>query len=79
LKCDFKKVQENQVGLKCNVTQQHLAYTRIYDVNLLGDNIDTTKRSTDTVIDDSKEVGLEINLRKMKYMLVSRYQNTGQN
>jgi hypothetical protein len=40
-----KKVQENQVGLKLNGTHQLLAY--IYDVNLLGDNIDinTTIRS----------------------------------
>jgi hypothetical protein len=27
----------------------------------------------------SKEVGLEINVEKTKYMLLSHYQNTGQN
>jgi hypothetical protein len=31
-------------------------------VNLLGDNIDTIKKNTDTLIDASKEVGLEINV-----------------
>jgi hypothetical protein len=49
------------------------------DVNLLGDNMDTIKKSTKTVIDASKEVGLEINIEKTKYMYLSRHQNTGQN
>jgi hypothetical protein len=42
------------------------------DVNLLGDNIDTIKKNTKTLIDVSKEVGLEINVEKTKYMLLSR-------
>jgi hypothetical protein len=49
-----------------NRTHQLLAYAD--DVNLLGDNIDTEK-NTETMIDDSKEVGLEINIEKTKYML----------
>jgi hypothetical protein len=48
----------NQVGLKLNGTHQLLAY--IDDVNLPGDNIDTIKKNTETVIDASKEAGLEI-------------------
>jgi hypothetical protein len=35
--------------------------------------------STETLIDASKEVGLEVNVEKTKYMLVSRDQNAGQN
>jgi hypothetical protein len=50
-----------------NGTHQLLAYAD--DVNLLGDNIDTIKKNTETVIDASKEVGLEINVEKTKYML----------
>jgi hypothetical protein len=65
------------VGLKLNGTHQLLAYAD--DVNLLGDNIDTIKKNTETLIDVSKEVGLEINLEKTKYMLLSRHQNAGQN
>jgi hypothetical protein len=49
------------------------------DVNLLGDNIDTINRNTETLTDSSKEVGLEVNVEKTKYMLVSRDQNAGQN
>jgi retron-type reverse transcriptase len=73
----IRKVQENQVGLKLNGTHQLLAYAD--DVNLLGDNIDTVKKNTETLIDASKEVGLEINAEKTKYMLISRHQNVGQN
>jgi hypothetical protein len=49
------------------------------DMNLLGDNIDTIKKNTETLIDASKEVGLETNVEKAKYMLLSRHQNVGQN
>jgi hypothetical protein len=72
-----RKVQENQVGLKPNGTHQLLAYAD--DVNLLRDNIDTIKKNTETLIDASKEVGLEISVAKTEYMLVSRHQNVGQN
>jgi hypothetical protein len=48
-------------------------------VNLLRDNRDTIKRNTDTSIDASKQVGLEVNIVKAKYMLVSHHQNAGRN
>jgi hypothetical protein len=72
-----RKVQENQVGLKLNGIHQLLAYAD--DVNLLGDTIATIKKNRETLIDASKEVGLEINVEKTKYMLLSRRQNVGQN
>jgi glutathionylspermidine synthase len=47
----IRKVQENQVGLKLNKRHQVLAYDDDDDVKLLGDNIDTVKKSTETLID----------------------------
>jgi hypothetical protein len=48
------------------------------DVNLLGDNVDAIK-NTQTLIDASKEIGLQVDAEKTKYMLLSRHQNAGQN
>jgi hypothetical protein len=48
----------------------------IYDST--GYNTDTIKKNTGTVIDASKEVGLEVNTEKTKYMLLSRHQNADQ-
>jgi hypothetical protein len=62
---------QNQVGLKLNGT--HADY-----VNLLGDNICAIKKNTETLIHASKEVGLEVNTKKTKYMLLSHHQNAGQ-
>jgi hypothetical protein len=52
LESAIRKVQKNQVGLKLNGTHQLLVYAD--DVNLLGDNIDTIKKSTQILIDASK-------------------------
>jgi hypothetical protein len=41
-----RNVKESHVGLKLNGTHQLLTYAD--DVNLLGDNIDTIKKSTET-------------------------------
>jgi hypothetical protein len=65
------------VGLKLNGTHQLLASAD--DVNLLGDNINIIRKNTETLIDASIEVGLEINVEKTRYMLLSRQQNVGQN
>jgi hypothetical protein len=77
LEYDIRKVQEYQVGLKLNGAHLLLAYTD--DVKLLGDNIDTIKKNSETLFDASKEVGLEINPEKTKYMLLFHYWNAGKN
>jgi hypothetical protein len=48
-------------------------------VNLLGDHIDTINKNTQTLIDASKEVDLEVNIEGTKYMLMSHDQNAEQN
>jgi guanylate kinase len=60
------------VELKLNRTHQLLVCAD--DVSLLGTNIGTTKKATETLIDASKEVSLEINVE----MLLSRHQKAGQ-
>jgi hypothetical protein len=70
-------VQENQARLKLNGTHQLLAYAD--DVNLLEDSVDNIRENTETLFDASKEVGVEINVEKNKYMLLSGQQNVGQN
>jgi hypothetical protein len=49
-------VKGNEVGLELSGTHRLLAYAD--NLNLLGDNIDTVKKNTETLTDVSKEVGL---------------------
>jgi 2-hydroxy-3-keto-5-methylthiopentenyl-1-phosphate phosphatase len=72
----IKRVQENQEGLKLNRTHQLLAYAD--DVNIVGENTHTIKKNTEAVFGARKEVGLEANPEKTKYMLMSRSQKIGQ-
>jgi hypothetical protein len=44
-----------------------------------GTHLTWINKSTETLIDVSKEGGLEVNVEKTKYMLESHYQNADQN
>jgi hypothetical protein len=69
-------IQENEKGLKLNGTHQLLACADY--VNIVGENMDTTQENTEALLDTGKEVGLEVNPARTKYMLLSRYQKVGQ-
>jgi hypothetical protein len=73
----IRKVQENQVGIELDGEHQLLVYAD--DVNLLGDNIGTITKNTETLIDTRNQVGLEVNTKKTKYMLLSHHQNAEEN
>jgi hypothetical protein len=77
LEYDVRRIQENEEWLKLSATHQLLAYAG--GVNRVGKNMDNIKKKTEALLDASKEVGLEVNPEKSKYMLLSRSQKIGQN
>jgi hypothetical protein len=58
----IRRFQENQEG--GHGTHQLLAYAD--DVNIVGEDIDTIKKSTEALLDASKEFGPEVNPQKSK-------------
>jgi hypothetical protein len=60
--------------LKLNGTLELSVYV---DVNILGGSIHTVKESTEALVFASKEIVLEVNADKTKYMVVSGDQNAG--
>jgi hypothetical protein len=60
-----------------NGTHQILVYTD--DVNLLGNSVNTIKENSETLLEASMDIGLEINAEKTKYMIMSHHPNSGQN
>ena len=71
----IRRVQENQDGLKLNGTHQLLAYAD--GVNILGGSIHTVKEKAKALVVATKEIGLEVNADKTKYMVMSREQTAG--
>jgi hypothetical protein len=47
-------------------------------VNLLGGSVQTIKKNTGTLVLASKEIGIEVNAIKTKYLVMCRDQNAGQ-
>ena len=65
----IRKVQVNQDGLKLYGTHQLLVYAE--DVNILGGSVRTIKKNAEALVVASKEIGLEVNADKTKYMVMS--------
>jgi len=65
----IRRVQVNQDDLKLNGTHQLLVYAG--DVNILGGCAHTIKENTEALVVASKEIGLEVNVDKTKYVVMS--------
>jgi hypothetical protein len=65
----IRRVQVNRDGLKLNGTHQLLAYAD--DVNILGGSVQTVKENAEALVFATKEIGLEVNTDKIKYMVMA--------
>jgi hypothetical protein len=61
--------------MKLNGTYQLMVYVDY--VNKLGGSIHTVKKNKETLLVGSKEIGLEVNSDKTKYVVMSGDQNAG--
>ncbi|KAJ4445700.1 hypothetical protein ANN_12385 [Periplaneta americana] len=70
----IRKVQDNREGLEL-----HQLLVNADDVNMLRENPQTIRENTGILLEASKEIGLEVNPEKTKYMIMSRDENIVRN
>jgi hypothetical protein len=69
-------VSSSIISYKYYVTL-HQIYFYADDINLLDDGINTTKGNIETLLEASRDIGLEIKAENIKFMIMSRHQNSG--
>ena len=77
LECSIRRVKVDQKSLKLIGSHQLLVYND--DLNVLGVSICTIKENTETSVFISNEIGLELNDKKTKYMVMSQDQHAVKN
>ena len=70
----IRKFQANLEGMKLNVTLQLLVCA---DENLLGKNIHTIKKNTESFLVARKELDVEVSAERAEYMFMPCEQNAG--
>ena len=64
----IKRVQVNQDGLNLNATHQLVVYAD--DVIMMGGIVHKIKENAKSLVPASKEIGIEVNADKTKYMVM---------
>jgi hypothetical protein len=64
----IRRVQENQEGLKLDGTHRLLTYDD--DINIVGENTDTIQKNKEALLHASKELDLEVDPKRNKYVSV---------
>ena len=73
----IRRVQENRIGLDKNGKYQLLVYAD--EVNMLREHLQNVRGNREILIKANKDIGLEVNSEKTKYMITSRQQNVVHN
>ena len=68
-------MEDNREGLELNGTNQLLVYAD--DATLLGDNEEVLKSNMHIILNSTKDIDLEINIHKTKYIITGRERLNG--
>jgi hypothetical protein len=68
LEYDIMRDKTNHDGLKLNGAHQLLVYAD--DYNILGGSIHTIKKNKEALVVAGKEIGIEVNVDKTKYVVM---------
>jgi hypothetical protein len=76
LEYTIRRLKENKKELKLKGTYKLLAHA--YNIHIMGENIHTIRKNTESPLNTNKDVGLEMTPEKTKHMLILHYQKAEQ-